>query len=182
MALGRYLYLLILMKLFLFRVTHFWWHYYAWHFAGCTQQSVEAILLSLLQIRSVPWSFGNTEFGMGWDVFPNFQSRVVLVWKNVCFPKGSSNTSLLKTKSDSQKGSQIPAFRIPIIFQGGLDVIFLLAVIFRARKEPSNWSQRSWMLKFVTSDSPKNDAVPHPHPAVDGWWSSKILTTWHLQN
>ena len=32
-------------------------------FRWTTQQSVEAILLSLLQIRSVPWSFGNTEFG-----------------------------------------------------------------------------------------------------------------------
>lgn len=31
-------------------------------FRWTAQQSVEAILLSLLQIRSVPWSFGNTDF------------------------------------------------------------------------------------------------------------------------
>lgn len=39
-------------------------------FRWTTQQTVEAILLSLLQIRSVPWSFGNTGFWSG--DFPQF--------------------------------------------------------------------------------------------------------------
>ena len=112
--------------------------------------------------------------------FPNFQGRVVLVWKRF-IPKGSWKRSL-------------PAFWIPIIFQGGWMLFFCWWSYIWGKEETSNGSQRSWILKFVTSDSPKtwlyyrpkrrpllNFAVPHRHTAVDGWWSSKILTTWHLQ-
>lgn len=157
---------------------HFWWHYYAWHFGGrpssrlrrfsCRSCRFE-VFLGVLATQNLD------------EMFPQFPRPSCFGVKTRLLPKRK-----LKTKSSG--------CWIPIMFQGGLDVIFLAVAIFSARKKLLNGSQGSWILKFVTSDSPKtwlyyrpkrrpllNFAVPHRHTAVDGWWSSKILTTWHLQ-
>ena len=122
MALGGYSYLLIPMKLLLFLVMHFWWHYYAWHFGGPPSNRLRRFSCRSCRFEVFLGVLATQNFD---EMFPQFP-RPSCFGVKTFYPKRK-----LKTKSSGFQDSHH--------FQGGLDVIFLLAVIYRARKEASKW-------------------------------------------